>query len=157
MSAVAVLTPVVVAAWPAISAAVTSAAVSLGFTVVDELAGDTGLRQVESSRRTVQLDVPHSEVVTGTLGRDQRIRVARDGVTAEFSRDSRGQAAVCVTGEGLSEEQLRTIGEELSGRMVQHYVLQKLKTEMTSRGMDLVEERIEQNQAIRLRVRHWQN
>ncbi len=36
MSAVAVLTPVVVAAWPALSATVVAAAVQLDFTVVDD-------------------------------------------------------------------------------------------------------------------------
>lgn len=157
MSAVAILTPVVVAAWPAISAAVTSAAVSLGFTVVEDLVADrTSARTVEVPR-TVQLDIPQSEVVTGALGRDQSIKVVRDGVTAIFSRDQRGQASVCVKGVGHSDEALRQIGEELSGRMVQHYVLQKLKTEMEARGMNLVEETVEENQAIRLRVRHWQN
>lgn len=157
MSAVAILTPIVVASWPAISAAVAAAAVSLGFTVAQEVA-QAGLPQsAEETGRKVTLDVPHSEVVTGTLGRDQRIRMTRDGITAEFSRNSRGHAAVCVTGTGYSEEQLRSIGEELSGRMVQHYMLTKLKNEMASRGMDLVEETVDETQSIRLRVRHWQN
>jgi hypothetical protein len=40
---------------------------------------------------------------------------------------------------------------------VQHYVLAKLKSEMAGKGMDLVEETVEENQSIRLRVRHWQN
>jgi hypothetical protein len=64
---------------------------------------------------------------------------------------------VCVTGEGLTDEQLRAIGDEIAGRTVQHYVLAKLKSEMAGKGMDLVEETVEQNQSIRLRVRHWQN
>lgn len=157
MSAVAVLTPIIVASWPAISAAVVAAAASLGFTVAQELAQEGRAQGGEDTDRTVTLDVPHSEVVTGTLGRDQRIRVTRDGITAEFRRDARGRAAVCVTGAGCSAEQLRAIGEELSGRMVQQYVLTKLKNEMASRGMDLVEETVEATQSIRLRVRHWQN
>ena len=158
MSAVAVLTPIVVASWPAISSAVAAAAVSLGFNVLQDVAQEGLPRNAgaETSRK-VTFDVPHSEVVTGTLGRDQRVRLGRDGVVAEFSRDSRGRAAVCVTGAGYSEEQLRAIGEELSGRMVQQYMLTKLKNEMAARGMDLVEETVDETQSIRLRVRHWQN
>ena len=100
---------------------------------------------------------PNCSAVTGTLGRDQRIQLARDGVNVEFSRDARGRDSVCVTGEGLTEVQLRAIGDEIAGRTVQHYVLAKLKSEMAGKGMDLVEETVEQNQSIRLRVRHWQN
>ncbi len=158
MSAVAVLTPIVVASWPAISSAVATAAVSLGFKVLQDANQEGVSLDVETeTARKVTLNVPHSEVVTGTLGRDQRLRMSRDGVMAEFSRDARGRAAVCVTGAGYSEEQLRAIGEELGGRMVQQYMLTKLKNEMAARGMDLVEETVDESQSIRLRVRHWQN
>jgi len=154
MSAVAVFAPIVIASWPALGAAVAAAATSLGFSLADQA---TAPVQEESGPHRVDLEIPGSEVVMGTLGRAQQIRVVRDGVTATFARDARGQAAICVTGEGLSEEELRTIGEQLGGRLVQQYVLQKLKSEMESRGMNLVEETVDEHQAIRLRVRHWQN
>jgi hypothetical protein len=157
MSAVAIITPIVVSSWPAISSAVISAAVSMGFTVANETANAGQNRDLRQGPLTVTLDVPNSSAVTGALGRDQRIRVTRDGVTAEFGRDARGHDSVCVTGQGLSAEELRAIGEELSGRTVQHYVLAKLKAEMSGRGMDLVEESVDENNAVRLRVRHWQN
>lgn len=158
MSAVAVLTPVVIAAWPALSSAVLSAAAQLGFTMVDE-ARQSRARQHEESQRanTLELEVPHSEVVTGNLGRDQRIQLIRDDCTAVFRRDARGRASFCITGAGRTEEELRQVGEELGGRMVQQYVLQKLRTELAERGMNLVEESVDENQAIRLTVRHWQN
>lgn len=157
MSAVAVFAPVVIASWPALGAAVASAAASLGFSLADQaVAGETTAERASGPQR-VDLEIPGSEVVLGTLGRAQQIRVVRDGVYATFSRDSRGQAAICVTGEGHSEDELRAIGEQLGGRLVQQYVLQKLKAEMESRGMNLVEETVDENQAVRLRVRHWQN
>ncbi len=157
MSAVAIITPIVISSWPAVSAAMAAAAVSLGFTVTDETMNGGKNRNHVQGTRTVTLDVPNSEAVTGGLGRDQRLRMIREGVTVEFRRDARGRDSVCVTGEGLAEEQLRSIGDELAGRMVQQYVLSKLKTEMAGRGMDLVEESVDENNAVRLRVRHWQN
>ena len=157
MSAVAIIAPIVVSSWPAISAAVASAAVSMGFSVAREVA-QQGLNQdLRAGSNTVTLEVPNCSAVTGTLGRDQRIQLARDGVNVVFARDARGRDSVCVTGEGLTDEQLRAIGEEIAGRTVQHYVLAKLKSEMAGKGMDLVEETVEENQSIRLRVRHWQN
>ncbi len=157
MSCVCILTPVVIAAWPAFSAAVVSAAASLGYAVVEE-----SKKAAESAGKSplvnrVDLQVPHSQLVMDTLHRDQRISVTRDGVTVTFARDPRGKASLCVTGEGHTEAELRALGEELSQRLVQKYVYQRLKEEMRLRQFVVVEEETDQNQAIRLKVRHWEN
>jgi hypothetical protein len=157
MSAIVIITPIVIAAWPAFGSAVAAAAVSMGFTVLNEGVNQARLTEHQQGGLTVTLDVPNSAAVTGGLGRDQRIRIARDGIIAEFSRDARGRDSVCVTGEGYSQDVLRSMGEELAGRTVQQYVLAKLKTEMAGRGMDLVEETVGEDNSVRLRVRHWQN
>src|SRR6266699_6891641 len=106
MSCVCILTPVVIAAWPAFSAAVVAAATSLGYVVVDESIkqGQTTVAQTEG--REVNLAIEQSELVTGQLGRDQRLRVTRGGVTVTFSRDARGKAAVCVSGPGYTDDEL---------------------------------------------------
>jgi len=96
-------------------------------------------------------------VVTNQLGRDQRIAVTREGVTVTFSRDARGKASLCVTGEGHSREELQALGEELSQRVVQQYVYQKLMDEMRARGFNVVEEEVNEDRSIRLKVRHWEN
>jgi hypothetical protein len=155
MSCVCILTPVVIAAWPAFSAAVVAAANSLGYVVVEE--GIRNRRQAAEERegRQVSLEIANSELVTNQLGRDQRICVSRAGVTVEFSRDARGVAKVCVSGPGFSEEELRALGEELSQRVVQKYVYQRLMDEIRARQYVVVEEEIDANQAIRLKVRHW--
>ena len=158
MSCVCILTPVVIAAWPAFSAAVVAAATSLGYTIVEE-----GIQQhrdgevYQEGERGVQLEIEQSEIVTNQLGRDQRIKVMRGDVTVAFSRDARGKASVCVTGPGHSDEELRAIGEELSQRVVQRYVHRRLLDEVRARGFNVVEEEVDENQAIRLKVRHWDN
>jgi len=156
MSCVCILTPVVIAAWPAFSAAVAAAATSLGYTIVEE-----GIRQAQDSQvtqageRKVSLEIEQSEIVTSQLGRDQAIKVTRGGVTVIFSRDARGKAAICVTGPGHSDEELRTLGEELSKRVVQKYVYNRLLEECRARQFNIVEEEVDENNAIRLKVRHW--
>ena len=156
MSCVCILTPVVIAAWPAFSAAVAAAATSLGYTLVEE-----GLHQHRESRvsqtgeRGVQLEIEQSEIVTNQLGRDQSIKVTRGNVTVTFSRDARGRASICVTGPGHSDEELRTLGEELSRRVVQKYVYNRLIEECRARQFNIVEEEVDENNAIRLKVRHW--
>jgi hypothetical protein len=154
MSCVCILAPVVIAGWPAFSAAVVAAATSLGYQVVSEANHSlTITASVDAGR--VNLDIPNSELVTGQLGRDQRISVSRDGVTVTFSRDARGRAALCVTGTGQSDEELRRLGEELSGCVVQRYVYQRLMEEMQRKGFTVVEEETDSNRAIRLKVRSW--
>ena len=155
MGACLVLAPVVIAAWPAFSAAVVAAAASLGYQVAAEVA-KSGRKASPRTPATVSLEIPRSEVVTGTLGRDQRITVTREGITVVFSRDARGMASLCVTGQGQTEEELRALGEQLGQAVVQQYVHQKLKDEMRARGFVVVEEETRADRAIHLRVRHWE-
>jgi len=155
MSCVCILTPLVIAAWPAFSAAVAAAATSLGYAIVEEGLNQQQERSIGTTGRGVQLEIEQSEIVTNQLGRDQRIRVMRGGVTVTFSRDGRGKASICVTGPGHSDEELRAIGEELSQRVVQKYVHRRLLDEMQARGFNVVEEEVDDNNAIRLKVRHW--
>jgi hypothetical protein len=157
MSAVCILTPVVIMAWPAFSAAVVAAAASLGYQVAAEVNNQRAAPIGRQTGTAVQLEIERSEVVTNQLGRDQRIAVSRDGVTVTFSRDARGKASLCVTGNGQDNETLRALGEELSQAVVQQYVYQKLMDEMRSRGFNVVEEEVSEDRSIRLKVRHWEN
>lgn len=153
MSCVCILTPVIIASWPQFSAAVVAAATTLGYTAVNGKNSNTAQEQ----QQAVNLEITQSEIVTNQLGRDQKISVTRGGVTVTFSRDARGKASVCVTGKGYSDAELRAFGEELSQRVVQKYVHQKLLDEVRARGFNVVEEAVDENNAIRLKVRHWDN
>lgn len=158
MSAVCILTPIVIAAWPTFSAAVVAAASSLGYSVVEEVVSHQSTSGDSRSAPTrVELEITQSELVTDSLGRKQSLSVNRDGVTVTFSRDARGKASICVRGEGHTKAELQKMGEELSGRVVQQYVYQRLKEEMASRQFLVVEEEKDATNAIRMKVRHWEN
>lgn len=157
MGAVCILAPVVIAAWPALSAAVVAAAASLGYAVADEATAKEQTETKQNADDQIHLEIPQSEIVTNQLGRQQRISVTRGGVTVTFSRDARGQASLCVTGAGQTEEALRALGEELSRRVVQQYIYQKLMNEIQSRQFLVVEEEVNADHSIRLKVRHWDN
>ncbi|HTS16068.1 MAG TPA: hypothetical protein VMP11_00690 [Verrucomicrobiae bacterium] len=157
MGAVCVLTPIVVAAWPVFSAAVASAATSLGYTVVADVMNNLAENREETTTTNqVELQIANTELVTGQLERDQHISVTRGGTTVTFSRDARGRAKVCVTGNGQAEEALRALGEELGQRVVQQYVYQRLIEECRARQFIVVEEEVEADKSIRLKVRHWE-
>jgi hypothetical protein len=158
MSSVSILTPVVVAAWPMFSAVVAAAATSLGYTVVADVLDKVGpITETTKTVQRVELEIANTELVTDQLGRDQHIAVTRGGVTVNFSRDARGRAQVCVNGVGETEEALRAVGEELSQRVVQQYVYQRLIDECRTRQFLVVEEEVEADKSIHLKVRHWEN
>jgi hypothetical protein len=157
MSAVCILTPIVIATWPAFGTAVMAAATSLGYQAAIAPIHGSVPASAARTASSVQLEIERSEVVTGQLGRDQSIAVSRDGVTIRFSRDARGAASLCVTGAGHAPEELRALGEALSNSVVQHYVYRKLMDEMRTRGFNVVEEEVREDRSIRLKVRHWEN
>jgi hypothetical protein len=155
MGAVSILAPVVIAAWPAFSAAVVAAAASLGYQVAAEAKNQAAAAAAQKQAKPIRLEIERSEVVMDQLGRDQHMTVTRSGVTVTFSRDARGKALLCVTGTGQGQEELRALGEELSQRVVQQYVYQKLMDEMRKRGFNVVEEEVNEDRSIRLKVRRW--
>jgi len=152
MSVTIIVAPVIIVAWPLLTAAVASAAGSLGY-CVSETTRETEQKQ---SKSNLQIEIPNTEAVTGGLGRDQKISVTKDGVTATFSKDNRGKTSLHISGDGFAEEELRVMGEELSKRVVQHYVYQHLVSELGKRNYAIVEDTAEANQAIRIKVRHWE-
>ena len=149
MSTVCVLTPIVVGSWPAISAAVLGAAGTMGFTIAGI---ETDLGQ-STRRATVETEVPNSEVVAETLARGEKIGIERDGVRIEFGVDERGKCTVCVSGEGRSKSELRRIGDEVAGRIVQQFAYHKLVSELKNRGYRIDQESVQRDQSIQLRVR----
>jgi hypothetical protein len=151
MSAVAVVTPIVIANWPLITAAVTAAIGSMGFTAL-EAAGSVRGRPRSANRAEVELE--DSAVLEGAPQGEQMVVQRPDGVRATISRDARGGLKVCVEGDHLSKSELRQIGEEMAGRITQQYVYNKLMTELQERNVAVVDQEVAADQTIRIRVRN---
>ena len=158
MSTVIVLTPIIISSWPAISAAVAAAVGAMGFTVagstaMSAVAGVTTRQGATSTR--AEIDVADSEILTGVGGTEQTMVVERDGVRAVFSRDARGALKLCMEGQGQSKAQLKQIGEELIERVTQQYVYHRIVTELKERNMTIVDEEVEADRTVRIRVRNF--
>lgn len=149
MSAVLVLTPLVVASWPAISAAVFGAAAAMGYAV-----GGTSCAPTRTTNTTsVETEIENSEVISEELVRGLHISLEKDGVHIEFGQDERGACTVCVTGEGRTKKQLKRIGEEVAGRVVQQFAYHKLVSELKRRNYAIVDEQVLRDQSVQVRVR----
>jgi len=156
MSTVLVVTPIVIAHWPVIAAAISAAIASMGFSTVEEAvtAGQSAsVSGKEKEKETIEVE--NSEIMPGSIGIAEQMVVEKDGVRATFSRDARGALKVCMEGKGLSKRQLRQLGEELIGRVTQQFVYNRIVTELKEKNMAVVGEEVTEDRVVRLRVRSW--
>jgi hypothetical protein len=153
MSTVLVITPVIIASWPAITAAVTAAVGTMGFVAAKQ--GEVAYDGEVEQKTRAEIDVDDSEVLAEAAGSGEEIVVERDGIKAVFSRDARGALRVCMEGTGVSKSALRRIGQELVDRVTQQYVYHRVVTELKERKMAIVDEEMTEDRTVKIRVRNW--
>ena len=152
MSTVLVVTPILIASWPAITAAVSAAISVSGFTIAQQVKSMT---QNDQSRTKEINEVDESEVLSASVGTGESIVVERDGITATFRRDPRGGLQICMEGNHVSKSKLREVGEELLGRVTQQYAYHRIVSELKNRGMTIVDEQMTESESVKIRVRNW--
>lgn len=148
MSAVCILTPVVIGSWPAISAAVAGALAAMGFSLRTASEEPT-LR----THNRVEESIENSEVLEEHMVRGERIVASRGDLEVEIGRDERGACTVCVSGEGHTKSQLRDIARQVSAKVVQQYTYHKVITELRSRQFAVAGEQVTSDGTIKLHVR----
>ena len=153
MSSVIVLAPIIVASWPAITAAVTAAIGTMGFTIARGAMPESTLNTDEMTR--AEIEVEDSDILQDAAGTSQELVVEKGGIRAIFSRDARGALKVCMEGAGYSKSQLKKIGEELLGRVTQQYVYHRIVTELKERNMAIVDEELAEDRTVKIRVRNY--
>ena len=108
MSAICVLTPILIASWPVVSSAIVSAAASLGFAIANRPKEE---QQRDDGVNRVQTNLANSDILQGNVGEEARMVIEKDGVTVEFTRDARGACKLCVSGDA-SKKELEKIAPE---------------------------------------------
>jgi hypothetical protein len=153
MSTVMVITPLIIANWPLITAAVTAAVGTMGFAAIQEGKITRGATTSTTSREEIEIE--DSDILQSAAGTAEEIVVERAGVRATFSRDARGALKLCLEGGGLSKAELRKLGQELIGRVTQQYAYHRIVTELKERNMTVVDEQVTEDQTVKIRVRNW--
>ena len=147
MSVCIVLTPVVIASWPAIAGAIVAAATAMGYEVATEAALARG------ATRTA-LDLKNVDVLAESLGRGESVTVRKGAVVVTFAVDARGRFSCHVDGP-LAKAELERIGRELGGAVIQQYVHRRLHEELEHQGFTVVQEERTEDRSIRVRVRRY--
>jgi hypothetical protein len=95
MSTIIVMTPLIIAHWPAITAAVTAAISTMGFAVARDAAAELRGQTRTQTKTKEEIEVDNSEILADAAGRGEEIVVEREGVRATFTRDAgAGSASV---------------------------------------------------------------
>jgi hypothetical protein len=154
MSAVLILTPVIIAGWPTIVAAVAGAASALGLVVRETVKQDLA-QQVQTAEQTVEVELANSEVITKNLALEKEIVLTKGDIEIRVGRDERGRCSICVKGKGRTKAELKQIAEEFSQKMTQCFVYNRVATELKNKGFQMVNEEVMEDRSIRINVRRW--
>jgi hypothetical protein len=155
MSAIVVLTPLIIAGWPSIAAAAAGAASALGL-VVGHKAKELAKEKVEQKAR-VELELADSEVLAKDLAREKEIVLTKGEIEIRVSRDERGRCKVCASGKGQTEPELKQIAEQFIAKMTQCFIYNRVASELKSKGFQTVNEEVMEDQSIRINVRRWED
>jgi hypothetical protein len=165
MSTICIIAPVIVTGWPLITAAVTASVTTLGYAVAADQAHaindclqkyneEYDKEYLANKRVSEEITFENSEILADAHSRGETLTVVKDNIKATFHRDIRGALRLTIDAVGLSKAEIRKIGEELIGRVTQQYAYNRLMTEMKDRGMIIVEESVEEDDTVKIRVRN---
>lgn len=155
MSVVFVVIPVVAGSWPMISAAIVAAGAAMGYRAAKQAEANLAREAGGAAPAGVSLVLENSQVVSETLLRGEAFTLERDGLSATFRMDGRGQCTVHVGGAGKSDRELEEAGRELMDRVRQQFAYAKVMGELEERGFEVVTQEVDVDSAIRVRVRRW--
>lgn len=155
MSTAIVLTPVIIAAWPAITAAVAGAAAGLGLSIKQSVDQHNRNMQDQTRDQEVEVELSESEVVAQGLKADQEIVCTKGEITFKVRRDARGRCVVCAEGKGHSKVELKQKAEEFARRITQCFVYNKVMKEIKQKHFNVVNEEVMEDKSIRINVRRW--
>ena len=97
----------------------------------------------------------NSNIVGEGMKPEDELVFEKEGVTVTFRKDARGRIGISVCGEGRTEQELREIGTDLSRRIVQQFVKNRILSELGQKGFAVVEEEETEGRTVRLTLRRW--
>jgi len=154
MSAVLVLTPIIIGSWPVITTAVAGAAAAMGL-MVGETVKESVKEAQSETEQSVEVELSESEVLAGNIATDQEMVLTKGTIELRVKRDERGRCSVCAKGVGHSKTELKRVAEEFTQKLTQCFVYDKVMRELKSKEFQVVNEEVSEDESIRIHVRRW--
>jgi hypothetical protein len=158
MGAIIILTPVVIASWPAIAAAVAGAASAVGLMMggaVKESVKEAA-HQEENADQKVEIELADSEVLAKNIAAEKEIVLTKGDIELRVSRDERGRCKVSAKGKGHSRAELKQMTEQFVQKMTQCFIYNRVASELKTKGFQMVNEEVMKDDTIRIHVRRWE-
>jgi translation initiation factor 1 (eIF-1/SUI1) len=152
MSTVLILAPVIIANWPAITAAAVAAAAATGLVAKDTA---KGILKEEQQVEHAEMELAGSNVISQNIATEKELVFTSGTVEIKVKKDNRGRCVVCAEGVGQSKAQLRQIAENFCNKLTQHFVYNKVMTELRQKGFQIVNQETMNDEAVRIHVRRW--
>ena len=152
-----VMLPIVLPAlpimWPVVAAAATAAAAALGYAAAGTA---TGAGVEVKAGTEVDIQAASAEAVTAGLTLGEVLTFTKGEVSVRIGRDNRGKVFVKVHSPHHSKAELQAIGQELCNKIAQQYAYHRLVSEMKQRNFTVLDETVEEDGTVRLKVRVYQ-
>jgi ABC-type transporter MlaC component len=154
MSAVLILTPVVIGSWPAIAAAVAGASAAMGL-MMSETVKDSVKDCKSVTKESVELELSDSKILAESMSTGQEILLTKGTIELRVKRDARGRCSICADGIGHSKAELKKVAEEFTEKLTQCFIYDKVMRELKSKDFNVVNEEVLEDESIRIHVRRW--
>jgi hypothetical protein len=154
MSTVLILTPIIIANWPAITAAAASAAAALGLSVKDAAKDLSQTKTAVSSK--AEIEIAESNALAESVAANQELVLTKGTIQIKVCRNQRGRISVCAEGTGHSDSELKAAAEEFGQKLAQSFVYNKVMSELRTKGFQVVNEEQLEDESVSIHVRRWE-
>ncbi|MFI4911478.1 MAG: DUF1257 domain-containing protein [Sedimentisphaeraceae bacterium JB056] len=156
MSTVIILAPVIIGSWPAIAGAAGAAAAYVGLHAKESIEEAIKNTEEEEVEHSIEMELAEETGVAENLSEDQQLEFSsEEGIKLVVKRDERGKCSICASGKGFSDEELREKAEQFTEKFTQCYVYNKVVSELKNKKFQIVDQKVEDDQSIRINVRKW--
>jgi len=156
------LMPILGWSWPALTPILVATAGSLGYGLLTKGGeGKRGLTKLDQrllNQRMVELKLEGflKDVVAEELGHEEQLHFQKEDMLLTFGHEARGRFFVRVTApRHRSVAELRLAGEEFARAIIQQFAYHRIAAELDRRGIQLVEETVDEEGNMVLLARRW--
>jgi hypothetical protein len=155
------LTPTVGWSLPLLWPIILAAAAAKGYAVLKEGTHDGATNELtrqlmEMRLIRIPLDEVLKQAVEDEVKREEVLRFTDGNVVIAFKRDQRGKFVVeAMAPNTVSIRELESRAQAFAAEIAQRFALSKIATELERRGATAIEEELQDNGDIVIRMRRW--
>jgi len=156
------ITPIVGWSWPALVPIASAVAGYIGFVKLTGRDSKSRLMgritQQMKNRKVVSVPLYQyiKDVVAEEMDREERLEFKKDNIILIFRKDARGHFYVEVEGPiSSTRRELIKIADAFAKNIIQQFAYNKVVKELTLRGVNVVEEEINEKGEIIIQTRKW--